>query len=422
MALVRGPVQRRRDRRDAPVAGVRLEAAADAAVAAGRGDVAVHGSRLDHCKQRDLRDRVGRAGVGAGAARDARRLAEALVQAGGDVRARSRGRSPSARTCPGPRRTRARSARTRCTARGAARGRGGAGPARASCTAPGQRSCVAVDAEPARDRARARCPAPAARAARTARARPSPRRSGARSRRSCRRPSRRGTASCTRRAAPGAPATPTMHTRHAPNGSWRASKHSVGTSPPAARTASSTVVPGSTSTARPSTRSASCEPQLVGEVREQAADRRRHAAAVRAQRAELERLEQRFELVAVDRRVARRTCSCARRRPMRHGKHLPQLSSAPKCSRCAASARMSVVSSNATIPPWPSMQPTAASSSKSNGVSSSDAGRIPPSGPPICSALIACPSRRPPARSSHSSRIVSAERAPRRRPGARSAR
>ncbi len=42
------------------------------------------------------------------------------------------------------------------------------------------------------------------------------------------------------------------------------------------------------------------------------------------------------------------------------------------------------------------MQPSAASSSKSNGVSSLDAGRIPPSGPPIWTALIEWPSRRPP--------------------------
>ena len=52
------------------------------------------------------------------------------------------------------------------------------------------------------------------------------------------------------------------------------------------------------------------------------------------------------------------------------------------------------------------MQPTAASGSPSNGVSSSDAGRMPPSGPPICTALIARPSTSPPATSSHRSRTV----------------
>ena len=66
---------------------------------------------------------------------------------------------------------------------------------------------------------------------------------------------------------------------------------------------------------------------------------------------------------------------------------------------------MSVRSSNATIPPWPTMQPCAASSSKSKGVSSSDPGRIPPSGPPIWSALIARPSTSPPPISSQISRI-----------------
>ncbi len=43
-------------------------------------------------------------------------------------------------------------------------------------------------------------------------------------------------------------------------------------------------------------------------------------------------------------------------------------------------------------------------------VSSRCAGRIPPSGPPICTALIVRPSRRPPASSSHSSRIGHPER------------
>ncbi len=83
VAPVRGPVERRRDVRDPPVARVGLEATADAAVAAGRGDVALHHSSL---KQGDLGDGVGWAGVGACAACHAGRLAEALVHAGGDVR------------------------------------------------------------------------------------------------------------------------------------------------------------------------------------------------------------------------------------------------------------------------------------------------------------------------------------------------
>ena len=65
---------------------------------------------------------------------------------------------------------------------------------------------------------------------------------------------------------------------------------------------------------------------------------------------------------------------------------------------------MSVESSNATMPPWPTMQPSAASSAKSNGVSSFEAGRMPASGPPICSALISVPSTGPPATSSQSAR------------------
>ncbi len=61
-------------------------------------------------------------------------------------------------------------------------------------------------------------------------------------------------------------------------------------------------------------------------------------------------------------------------------------------------------------PPWPSMQPTSASAVKSNSVSSRDAGRIPPSGPPIWSALSSWPSTMPPATSSHSSRTVMPKR------------
>ena len=97
--------------------------------------------------------------------------------------------------------------------------------------------------------------------------------------------------------------------------------------------------------------------------------------------------------------------SCARRRPIRQGKHLPQLSWAPKRSRWHARARMSVASSNPTMLPWPTMQPSAASASKSKRVSSFQDGRIPPSGPPICTALM--PPGMPPARPSQSSRTVS---------------
>ena len=90
------------------------------------------------------------------------------------------------------------------------------------------------------------------------------------------------------------------------------------------------------------------------------------------------------------------TISNARWSPIRHGKHFPQLSWAPNSSRWRASARMSVRSSKASMPPCPTMQPSAASSSKSNGVSSFEPGRMPPSGPPICTALISWPSLRPP--------------------------
>jgi len=40
--------------------------------------------------------------------------------------------------------------------------------------------------------------------------------------------------------------------------------------------------------------------ELIGEMLDQRADRSRHAAAVRAQRSELQRLEQLFQALAVD--------------------------------------------------------------------------------------------------------------------------
>ncbi len=62
---------------------------------------------------------------------------------------------------------------------------------------------------------------------------------------------------------------------------------------------------------------------------------------------------------------------------------------------------MSVRWSKPTMLPCPTMQPSAASASKSNAVSSFHDGRIPPSGPPIWTALM--PPPMPPARPSQSS-------------------
>ena len=265
---------------------------------------------------------------------DARRVAEALVQPGGDVgveAAAGRGQreraldlvarahaAPArdaqlvleARGTGGARRARARGARRASAARrrrACARPRqlgvlgrrvAGSSDSTSSTTAVATRRAVGVGRVDLHAVAHA-----ASCTRRPGRARPR------------RRPGRRGT----RRTAPGA-------RRSTASGSRAA-----------ARTASSTVVPGATVTCcAVDLERDHCEPQLLGEVREQAADRRRHAAAVRAQAAELERLEQLLEPFAVDRRRRSRTSSCARRSPIRHGKHLPQLSAAPKCSRCLA--------------------------------------------------------------------------------------
>ena len=53
----------------------------------------------------------------------------------------------------------------------------------------------------------------------------------------------------------------------------------------------------------------------------------------------------------------------------------------------AGSAAMVVASSNAITPPWPTLAPMAASSSKPNGVSNSSGGTMPASGPPMITPL-----------------------------------
>ncbi len=101
------------------------------------------------------------------------------------------------------------------------------------------------------------------------------------------------------------------------------------------------------------------QPQLLGEVGEQAADRRGHAAAVRAQAAELQRLQQLFERSRSTALVALRTSRA--RAGARSGTGSTCRSSRRRRSAAGglATARMSVSSSKATIPPWPTMQPSA---------------------------------------------------------------
>ena len=175
---------------------------------------------------------------------------------------------------------------------------------------------------------------------------------------------RRGTGVVQAGTGPGAPSTPTRQTRHAPNGAWRSSKQSVGIQRPPARAASSIVVAvGRPRPRSPSTvdRDHSRAPAPRGSARagcgSAPACRRRARTGCRA----------RAPPAAASRRARSTGPPCGEHRrgrgagPIRHGKHLPQLSSAPKCSRCLATARMSVGSSKATIQPWPTMQPSAAS-------------------------------------------------------------
>ena len=374
------------------------------------GRMASDGGRFGEGEQRHLGDRVGRARVGARAARDARRVAEAGVDPGDDVRVRSRGPSRSARTCPGSRRRRARSARTRCRARGGRRGRGGAVVALACARAPGQRGSPTP---------KLRARPPRARCARRARSGElgehelddARRRRGARRGPACRRPCPRGTGVVHAAIGPGAPSTPTRHTRQAPNGARRSSKHSVGTSRP--RGARGLERPSSRRRPRPrgrrSSGASSRAPALGGSGRagggSAPACRRRGRTGCRA------RASRAAPPGARGRRRARRAnISCARCRPIRHGKHLPQLSCVAELEQVAATSRMSRCRRTRRCCRGRPCSPPRRAASKSNGVSSSDAGRMPPSGPPICTALIARPSTRPPATSSQQLAHRDAER------------
>ena len=172
-----------------------------------------------------------------------------------------------------------------------------------------------------------------------------------------------------------AASTATRQTRQAPNGASRSSQQSVGTQRPAGARGVEHGAPGSTSTATPSTVSFT-EPSSSGKC----ARRLRIGAGMPlpwAQRLATSSVSSSSSSSARSTAASASTSSSPRCRPTRQGKHLPQLSCAPKASRCRASARMSVRSSKPTIDPWPSMQPSAASDSKSNGVSSRAAGQDP---------------------------------------------
>ena len=61
--------------------------------------------------------------------------------------------------------------------------------------------------------------------------------------------------------------------------------------------------------------------------------------------------------------MIRSITSTPRTEPTRHGVHLPHDSSAQNSMANLACAAMSTVSSNTTMPPWPTMAPAAANAS-----------------------------------------------------------
>src|SRR4030042_1736823 len=82
--------------------------------------------------------------------------------------------------------------------------------------------------------------------------------------------------------------------------------------------------------------------------------------------------------------------------PSRHGTHLPHDSSVRKSRKYLATSTIQVCSSMTIIPPEPIIEPALVSSSKSTFTSSSSAGRHPPDGPPVCTALNFLPAGMPP--------------------------
>ena len=217
-------------------------------------------------------------------------------------------------------------------------------------------------------------------------------------------------ASCTRATGPGAPSTPTRHTRQAPNGAWRSSKQSVGIVAPAG----SRGLEDRRARRRPRSRRRSStlivlsEPQLLREVRRAGcgsapACRRRGRTGCRA-RASPAAPRARS---AIDGRVVREhLVRPAQADPAREA--LAAALGGAEVQQVAGDlAHVGVRRRRRRSPPWPTMQPSAASGVEvERPCRASRPGRMPPSGPPICSALIVRPSRMPPARSSHSSRIV----------------
>ena len=94
--------------------------------------------------------------------------------------------------------------------------------------------------------------------------------------------------------------------------------------------------------------------------------------------------------------VMRVRTSSMRCPPTRQGTHLPHDSAEAKVRKYLANSTMQVSSSTTIMPPEPMTAPAATSESKSTGVFSAEAGRQPPSGPPVWTALKVLPSGTPP--------------------------
>ena len=245
---------------------------------------------------------------------------------------------------------------------------------------------------------RARCAARGGRAARRARARPRSSRSAAPARRrsTIRIPARHGGRARRQRRRGALDRRPGRRGRRR-RAVTRSSKQSVATSPPAWRTASSAVVPGSTSTARRRRRppSSASTPARRASARSgfgsAPACRRRERRGSRprasraAPRASAGRPPGRLE-PSPARGGARsgRESTCRSSRWRRSGAGAGRA----RACRCARRRRRS--RRGRPCSPRP---PARRSRS---GVSSVEPGRIPPSGPPIWSALISCPSTSPP--------------------------
>ena len=104
--------------------------------------------------------------------------------------------------------------------------------------------------------------------------------------------------------------------------------------------------------------------------------------------------------------IASVSIACALVEPTRHGTHLPHDSSRKNRSVFVAAASRSVPSAITTTAPEPSIEPAAASVSKSSAASRSSGPRKFEDAPPGCTAASGCPPATPPARSSRARTVV----------------